>query len=304
MKKKGIRTLAVGAALALVCTCSLGAMAAEVLVPDSGTPTVTLTATGSSAAFSFNRDDKNLFDSFSGVMPGDTLDQKVTLAAASANPHSYNVYLYAKLNAEGKTEAELQAAQDFLDELGLTVTKGSDTLDLISTPGTGEQGVALGTLAPGQTLDLTVALTVDINVGNEIQAARAELDWVFYAQEIIPSSGGGGDDRPSRPSTPPTGPSEPPTVIIPGGDVPLGPGETPAPGGGSVDGDGEEEIIGGGDVPLGPAPDIDANEEGTPVGDMPQTGDESHLLLWGLLALASGGGLVLLIVTGKRRGEE
>ena len=45
-------------------------------------------------------------------------------------------------------------------------------------------------------------------------------------------------------------------------------------------------------------------DEGVPMGDMPQTGDDSGLYLWMALAAVSGCGLVYLLVTGRRKEEQ
>lgn len=283
--KRRFSKLAIAAILctAFVFVYSVGALAAVVLNPDeAGTvPTVTLTATSSSAAFSFNRESNNLFDSFDGVMPGDTLTQTIRVQTASGNPNKYRIYLYAKENTEAEN------TENFLDSMTLKVTDPSNTELKVMEAGSGTAGVLLGTFSANQTKDLTVTLTAPITMGNEFQGAHSFVDWMFYAEQVTGGGGGGDDDDNDDDNDGGDG----------GGDVIVTEPEVP---GGTIDLPDEPEVtVPDTEVPTG-LPEINVEKEAVPLASVPKTGDNSHLLLFIVLMAASGTGLVALLVTGKR----
>ncbi|MGE4548347.1 MAG: sortase B protein-sorting domain-containing protein [Intestinibacillus sp.] len=278
--KRRFSKLAIAAILctAFVFVYSAGALAAVVLTPDEEgtTPTVTLTATSSNAAFSFNRESDNLFDSFDGVMPGDTLTQTIRVQTASGNPNRYRIYLYARENTES------QNTENFLDSMTLTVTDPDNTELKVMEAGSGTAGVLLGTFSANQTRDLTVTLTAPITMGNEFQGAHSFVDWMFYAEQVTGGGGGGGGGGSSD-----DGDDD---VIITEPEVPGGTIELPE----------EPEVtVPETEVPAG-LPEINVEEEAVPLASIPKTGDNSQLLLFIVLMVASGTGLTALLVTGKR----
>lgn len=308
MKRK-FSKLALAAILctAFVFVYSAGALAAVVLNSDgpNSIPTVTLTATSANATFGFNRADTNLFDSFEDVMPGDTLTQNVRVQTAAGNPNRYRIYLYARPSAEaGQTEGFLEAMQ-------LAVMKNGVRLP-VEQANAGTQGVLLGAFDANQSEDLTVQLTVPIEMGNEFQGANGLVDWMFYAEQETGDtpppnpdpnpnpnpnpnptpdtpSGGGGSRRPiPTPNTPM------PVVTVPDTDVPLGELDLTDP----VTGD-EEIIVEDTEIPLA-LPEIDIDEEAVPLSGIPKTGDSSPLLLMIILMIGSGTALTALICFGKR----
>ena len=96
----------------------------------------------------------------------------------------------------------------------------------------------------------------------------------------LTASGGGSS------TTPP--PAESRDVEIDDGDVPEG---------GLPD-------IDDGNVPNGGLPDIEIGEDGVPLGDMPQTGDDTNLpLLLGAMVV-SGSTLAGILIFGRKREDE
>lgn len=303
MKKRNMGKRLGAVLLALVfCGSILGAASAA---PGGADSQVTLVENDNGASFTLSGDGNDLFQNFKGVLPGDTLSQTITVAADRGNDHSFYIYLYAReCTTVGDAEhpaasgaSSVVSAADFLDYLNITVdAAGRDLGDGTHLgTGTGKSGVLLGTFDAGESLALTVDLEVDLQMGNDFQKAAAYIDWVFYAEQVpVPDDDdddGGNDDNEPRPTPTPT---PTPTVTIPDGPVPQGPGDD-----GDVD-------IGDSDVPQGDQPPTEQEivEEGVPMGDMPQTGDDSGLYLWMALAAVSGCGLVYLLVTSRRKEEQ
>ena len=289
MKNKKVSRV-LTALLAAVCVVSManGTLAAQTLALDSG---VTLSEVNGRAQFAINGGaQKDLFLDFKGVMPGDTITQTINVNAAQANGQSYRIYLYARECEaaevpEGGSHVKRESTPGFLDNLTIRVSRkaaagetGDTSLGGVNIgTGTGTSGVLLGTFTPGMSRELNVELQVDINMGNEFANAAAYIDWVFYADTI---ESGGGDDG----GTPPTPPGTTP------------PGTDPDPVDPTID-------IGDDDVPLADVPPTEEEiiDEGVPMEGMPpQTGDTSSLIFWLGLALVSGGGMIVLIASGRK----
>ncbi len=240
-----------------------------------GQPTVTISETGGKAVIQFSS--PNLFENFQGVMPGDSLEQKITVQADSKNSNYYSLYLYARecvyptdtsgvsSEASGHPSNPQFYNPDFLKQLTIQVKNGTADLGGASI-GDGGNGILLGTFQPGSSIELEVSLLVDLEMGNEFQNAQAYIDWVFYAQENNPYI----PPPYSRPE------SSTPAEEIPEESVPAAEPSAPT----------EEEI----------------EEEGVPTVDAPQTGRSASLLIWLTLAVCSGFCIVLLLVT--NRGEK
>lgn len=306
MKRKKIsRILTALLALTLVVSLANGALAVRgTLAIESG---VTLYEENGAPHFALNTNGNgtNLFqDVFKELMPGDSRTQTVRLNPRSLQ-QSYNVYLYARECAADEDGVHVKQVDGKTDDQGLLsfltirVYQGEgENRKLISDglkgdigavyPGQlGQEpatnaGALLGRFGPGSADEvLTVEVSVDIQAGNEFADKAAYIDWVFFA-DTIPVT----PDRPDRPSgggggggggggTPPT----PPDVTIPDPEVPLA--ETPPPT--------EEEI----------------EDEGVPLGGMPpETGDTAMMLVWLGLAVLSGGGMIVLMTTGRRSKEK
>ena len=128
-----------------------------------------------------NNDSKNdLFHSFKGVMPGDTIDQKITVKNDSNNL----VVIYLRAVANENT-------QGFLQQLSMTVKQGDKTLfDASPDKLDGlEENVLLGQFAPNQHTDLMVTLKVPLELSNDYANLTGVVDWVFTVEEVIYSGG-------------------------------------------------------------------------------------------------------------------
>lgn len=139
--------------------------------------------------------DTSLFPNFEGVMPGDTIDEKITVTNNATDCDYVKVYVTAKphdeqenplqpaVKGEGENQETVASMEDFLKKLSMTVKKGDETLysgDPVGSPG---NNVYLGTLNPGDSVVLNVQLSVPIDLGNEYADRRGEVDWVFTVEK-------------------------------------------------------------------------------------------------------------------------
>lgn len=131
--------------------------------------------------FVFSPDNKDLFQNFKGVMPGDELTQTITVKNTKTD-RFINIYLKAEVSEEYK---------EFLDNMTLTVTKTPFKSTNTTTLSEGKaseanqlsEPILLGTFAQNEGVELNVVLKVDKNMGNEFQNAQGVINWVFTAEE-------------------------------------------------------------------------------------------------------------------------
>lgn len=311
--QKSRRVLVAILSFCLMFALSVGALAADLVATASltDTPTVTLSDSGNHAIFTLNRQNADLFDQFKSVMPGDTLTQTIRVQSQAGNGNSYQIYLYAREGeaagaapaalATSSGDASLPNPSEFLKKLKIQVDMEGRTVDLI-TAGTGTAGVNLGKFEKtGTTKDILVTLEVPIEMGNEFANASASIDWFFYAQSVEEGSnggntGGGGTGGGTQGGGGNVTPTDPPNVDITDPEVPLG----------NVDPEDANDPNNPNNQPQEPV-DIEDPEVPlaalTPISDIPQTGDESQLVLWGTVSVLSGGMLVFLL-TGLKKKEE
>ena len=137
----------------------------------------------------------DLFDNFKGVMPGDELEQKITVKNEQGDCDFVKIYMRAVPHDDAANPIQDSVAatetvvtmKDFLHQLSLTVVKADGE---VIFEGTAEEldglaeNVLLGTFEKGDSTELTAKLSVPIELGNEYANRVGEVDWVFVAEEL------------------------------------------------------------------------------------------------------------------------
>ena len=124
----------------------------------------------------------DLFPNFKGVMPGDTLTQKITVKNDADNKVKVKIYMRSLGAHEDSVE--------FLSQLGLKVAKSEENeMAYMFDAAANETAqltdwVCLGTLYSGGEVNLDVTLSVPTSLDNEYQSKIGYLDWEFMIEEF------------------------------------------------------------------------------------------------------------------------
>lgn len=124
----------------------------------------------------------DLFPDFKGVMPGDSITQKITVKNDASNEVKVKIYIRS-LGAHQESAA-------FLSQLKLRVKTSADNdMAYMFNAAASETAqltdwVCLGTLYSGGTVNLDVILDVPVELDNQFQNQAGYLDWEFMIEEF------------------------------------------------------------------------------------------------------------------------
>lgn len=144
----------------------------------------------------------NLFENFSNIMPGDEIEQIITIKNRCRRADLVHVHLQAEPHVEKegvhKARASYNETMEFLKQLKLTVqlVDGAElsaaTADL--TAGLTEPQLVGRFYGKYNTSRVKVTLTVPEDMKNEFAGLEGEIDWVFTAAEFMDQIPMTGDD--------------------------------------------------------------------------------------------------------------
>lgn len=162
------KTLTLMLALLLVASLSLPALAS------------TVTFEGGAENFVFlpgsKYSDSDLFENYKGVMPGDVLTQRITVT----NTSDKQVRIYLRAEPVDATY------RDFLSQLKLDVVCKDEQIFSAAASETAQltENTLLGTFKTAGSTELTVTLTVPIELGNEYMCTMGIVPWTFLVEEV------------------------------------------------------------------------------------------------------------------------
>ena len=162
--------------LALLLSSAVTAFAADGKVTYSGNAGKFVFEPGSEHSLT------DLFPNFKGVMPGDTLTQKITVKNDADNKVKVKIYM--------RSQGAHEDSVEFLSRLGLKVAKSEEnSMAYMFDAAANEtaqltEWVCLGTLYSGGEVNLDVTLDVPVELPNEFQNNIGYLDWEFMIEEF------------------------------------------------------------------------------------------------------------------------
>lgn len=115
----------------------------------------------------------DLFKNLKGLMPGDSVTQKIKVSATDLGLGTADIYLRVDNESENMTRL-------YNEGVNLTVSSGGKVI----ATGDLKNGVHLGKFSNNDTLELEVAFNIPITAGNKLQNFNGTVDWVFTAEYI------------------------------------------------------------------------------------------------------------------------
>ena len=144
----------------------------------------------------FNPTDKDLFEDFKNMMPGDVRTQKIALVNSEDDA---NITVYMRAEVE-------EADKDFLRWYKISVYLGNNQTDkgiviaenVLSVEGNLKNDVKIATLTPGQTKYITVMIECDKQMSNDYALKEGTIHWIFSCEEELITT------KPTEPTSKPT----------------------------------------------------------------------------------------------------
>lgn len=120
----------------------------------------------------------DLFPSFKGVMPGDSLAQRILIRNDASKEVKVKLYIRS-LGAHAESV-------DFLSQLSLRVSTLTDTIFFAPSNETAQMTdwIYLGLLYSGGEAELEIKLDVPVTMGNDYADKIGYLDWEFMIEEF------------------------------------------------------------------------------------------------------------------------
>ena len=121
----------------------------------------------------------DLFENFKGVLPGDVLEEEITVSNSSKG--QVRIWMQCKYDSYVET-----AAKDFLSQLKLTVESGDKTIFEAAADQKAQLSapVLLGTFKKNGQVNLKVTLEVPAELGSEYMGQIGIVPWTFLVEEI------------------------------------------------------------------------------------------------------------------------
>ncbi len=133
-------------------------------------------------------------EKFKGVMPGDTIEDNITVRNNESDEYLVEIFMKATgstglVNEDPALSVTDEDSQAFLEQMQLTVIEQVDGYEdevLFDAEADKTDGltdwVSLGVFESGAEVNLKVLLTVPTEMGNDFQNAIGALDWHFKVQ--------------------------------------------------------------------------------------------------------------------------
>lgn len=170
------RLISLFAALSLLLCLAIGVSAEDSNVIYSGNAGKFVFSPGSNHSLT------DLFLNFKGVMPGDSLRQRITVKNNASNNVKVKIYIRS-LGAD-------EFSEEFLSQLHLRVAKSEENdMAYMFDAAASETAqltdwVCLGMLYSGGIVNLDVTLDVPVTLDNEFQNQSGTIDWMFKIEEF------------------------------------------------------------------------------------------------------------------------
>lgn len=121
----------------------------------------------------------DLFENFKNVMPGDVLEEHITVQNSSKG--QVRIWMQCKYDSYTTTNAK-----DFLNQLKLTVVSGNTEIFEAAANEKAQltEPRLLGTFRTNGKVELTVTLEVPIELGSEYMGQIGVVPWTFMIEEI------------------------------------------------------------------------------------------------------------------------